>query len=370
MKLRLAEVLCFYEEPLVVIASDPIGGRYIGVGIKGESRFLMVGAKPIELVRFKAGMSDLRELIISSTTHSDWMTATLDGEDFDDVVVGVGDMDSGLLPGAGFILDAVADPGPLATEAIEQNLLLAEITLHPVTSIDHSIPANDLARILLCIQRVLKHAYGYWKRATKEIGVMDGHVLNLLAVQPGSVRLVFAGEAKPDLFNSGAAAPAMGILSELISATSDPATAMKAALAYKGHLASSYKDLVDTLVDIESGIAITWADGISVSTSTVSTSLSEAKVSAVALNSVGQQLVERATFTGVLDLIGVSQGKWVLIQPTGKKVAGRVAEGGPRLSDLLPDRMYTFHCIVTNELTGSGKEKELNLLEEALGPLN
>lgn len=370
MKLTLAEVLFFYEEPLVVLASSPIGGRYIGVGIPGDAQYLLVGILPKTVQKFKSGLVDLRDVVLESCTHSDWMIGTLEDCNFININIGDGELPEELIPSEGFVLEPSVDPTELAELSLEQGMLLAELVLHPATSIEHTMPADDLGRVLLSLQKLIKNAYSYWRKSTQEIGALDGHVLNLMKVSPGSVKLTFAGEAKPDLFNSGAAAPALQILSELVSAIEDPNKTKEVALGYGGRLASSYKDFVETLSDLQTSVSFSWSDGLSPETTTSEASLTNIQTAEVILSSISEQLSIHESFTGALDLAGISAGRWTLIKADGTRVSGRVDEDGPSLENLVIGKYYTFNCIIKTGLSGTGKEKETILVQSLHGPFD
>ena len=69
--IRLHQTLFHYDGPQVFEARDHIGGHYVGVMVPDDYRdwqheFLLAGVEPEHLRRFRAGVIDLRTLLLES----------------------------------------------------------------------------------------------------------------------------------------------------------------------------------------------------------------------------------------------------------------------------------------------------------------
>ena len=67
--IRPTLILDYYDGVRVFEGRDPIGGNYIGsmVGtVNGIDRFLVTGADPERLRQFRAGLLDLRSLLLEA----------------------------------------------------------------------------------------------------------------------------------------------------------------------------------------------------------------------------------------------------------------------------------------------------------------
>lgn len=70
--------LFYYDGVQVFEGRDPIGGHYVGVaipGVEGADRYLIVGVEPERLRQFRAGLLDLRALVVQRA-DSEWFISS------------------------------------------------------------------------------------------------------------------------------------------------------------------------------------------------------------------------------------------------------------------------------------------------------
>ena len=75
---KAGNILYYYDGPQVIEARDTIGGHYIAVMAGSEQqrdRYLVVGVPPERLRQFRAGILDLRTLLVESGTE-EWFIAS------------------------------------------------------------------------------------------------------------------------------------------------------------------------------------------------------------------------------------------------------------------------------------------------------
>jgi hypothetical protein len=120
--IRHTTTLFYYDGPQVFEARDAIGGHYVAVMIEpddGQDRYLIAGVEPERLRQFRAGLLDLRNLLVERAVAEwflafapDGITAPLSLQTAQGSLV-----ESAFLPDAGFVLHerpAVALPIPHA----------------------------------------------------------------------------------------------------------------------------------------------------------------------------------------------------------------------------------------------------------------
>ena len=109
--IRLHQTLFHYDGPQVFEARDRIGGHYVGVMAPDDYRdwqneFLLAGVEPERLRQFRAGVIDLRTLLLESAPDQRYRGAL--PTRFEDEVevkpLDAGALDDGLLPQPGFRL--------------------------------------------------------------------------------------------------------------------------------------------------------------------------------------------------------------------------------------------------------------------------
>lgn len=115
--IRHTATLFYYDGPQVFEARDAIGGHYVAVMVEREGahdRYLVAGVEPERLRQFRAGLLDLRTLLVERG-EAEWHLATVEG--------GLGEplnalpqtdllSASPLLPDAGFVLHDGPAEGP------------------------------------------------------------------------------------------------------------------------------------------------------------------------------------------------------------------------------------------------------------------
>ena len=67
--IRHTTTLFYYDGPQVFEARDAIGGHYVAVMVEpegGHDRYLVAGVEPERLRQFRAGLLDLRTLLLGA----------------------------------------------------------------------------------------------------------------------------------------------------------------------------------------------------------------------------------------------------------------------------------------------------------------
>ena len=167
--------LFYYDGPQVFEARDAIGGHYIAMMVNSElpgvaehtmqeqsDRYLVTGVKPDRLRLFRAGVIDLRSLLVESDRNECYMATAHAGIDEPLRLerLNVPLVENGFLPDPGFLLHNRPTDNSVLREARERNNLVIEIVAEPPEAASrHRIRVNTLAGILNRIQAVVKYAY-------------------------------------------------------------------------------------------------------------------------------------------------------------------------------------------------------------------
>ena len=166
MKLvKAANILYYYDGPQVIEARDTIGGHYIAVmagSEKERDRYLVVGVAPERLRQFRAGILDLRTLLVESSTE-EWFIASAPSRADHQMALQAQHtslIESDLLPDEGFILHDRPSDDLALNEARSRNNLVLEVTANPPEAAEgHRIRVSALTGLLIHFQSMVTHAY-------------------------------------------------------------------------------------------------------------------------------------------------------------------------------------------------------------------
>ena len=190
---------------------DAIGGHYVAVMIEpqdGRDRYLIAGVEPERLRQFRAGLLDLRTLMIERT-ETEWHLAVV-GSSLNEplkIIPQVGDLRaSSFLPDSGFLLhDRPAEDIALKEARARNNLVLELAADPPEAASEHRIHVGTLVGLLGHVQTMVKHAYGAALRdmsleARRAIDRSDAHLLDVVVpASGGSFRILLESARNPDL---------------------------------------------------------------------------------------------------------------------------------------------------------------------------
>jgi len=373
--IRHTKTLVYYDGPQVFEARDGIGGNYVGVMVEpdgGLDRFLIKGVSPERLRRFRAGVLDLRELLLGEIDE-DWFLGVSPGgftESFSLTSRSDSLEQSGFLPEAGFILHDFPASDETLREARERNNLVMEISVEPPeAAVEHCIRATTLASLLNHVQTVVKHAYGTALRglsldARRAIDKSDAHLLNVVVpAAVGSFKVLFEAAKETDLLGQSEMSRALGHVDQLFEHAADPVRALQVVKEHKGHLAGAYLRLLRFLVENRTGIRYSWAEPNFTFSRVSGVSESEAGPLVDALSGVSNLGAEAVALVGTLEIVDVN-GTWRISTQEGE-FSGKVRDGGPSLVGLKSGGIYRFSCMEEiEEVEGIGREvRTLYLLE-------
>lgn len=374
--IRHTTTLFYYDGPQVFEARDAIGGHYVGVMVEpldGKDRYLVAGVEPERLRQFRAGLLDLRNLLIERVI-ADWFLAFAPAGLSEPLAIEMAEgslAESTLLPDAGFVLhDRPAEELALR-EARARNNLVLELAVEPPEAVEeHRIRVGTLVGLLNHVQVMVKHAYGAALRdlalsTRRAIDRSNAHLMDVvIPATEGSFRIVLEAAKTPDLLGQNELARALERVDALFEKAANPEQAADVVRANRGHLAGAYLRLLRFLIQHNTGLRYSWAEPTFSKPSNRSISEGEATPLVSLLSGVSNLGSESVDLLGTLEEADVTKRTWRIATPDGK-YSGEVKQGGPSLEGLKLGSAYKFSCIEEiEEQEGTGREQRTLYLIE------
>ena len=365
--IRDIKPLVYYDGVQVFEARDLIGGHYVGVMIEtngSTGQYLVAGAAPEAIRRFRLGKLDLRSLLLESPDDEWYLTQV--GDDFrqplslerrSDRLA-----DAAFLPAPGFTLDEPPSDDWVLQEAYGRGNVIFEFSADPPEAAsEHRMRAATLGGLLLYVQTLVMHAY---RRAVRDLpdqtkrvlDFADGGLMNVvIPAAPGSFRVVCEAARPTDMFGSGELARGLLRMDAVFEGAGSPKTAKEGLNSHKGHLAGSYINLVRFLGENGMNLQYSWAEPASTSAHRGGVSEVVARELAELLAGIDNLSTESVTFVGALERAQRDTGNWSLVTQEGR-ISGTTVEGEPTLNGLEVGRKYRFDCEEHLAIAASGRE--------------
>ena len=365
--IRNIKALVYYDGVQVFEARDLIGGHYVGVMIDTKDstdRYLVAGATPEDLRRFRLGKLDLRSLLLESPDDEWYLTQV--GDDFRQPLPLVRQngrlANADFLPAPGFVLSEPPSDDWVLQEALGRRNTIFEFNADPPEAAsEHRIKAATLGGLLLHVQTLVTHAY---RRAVRDLpdqvkrvlDSTDGGLMDvIIPAAPGSFKVVLEAVRPTDMFGNGELARGLRRMDEVFESANNPMTAKEQLDGHKGHLVGSYINLLKFLNDTNMNFQYSWAEPASNDAHHGGVSDVNARELVNLLGDVTNLSIESVTFVGKLERAQRDTGNWTLVTEDDRKT-GTTAEGGPSLNGLQIGNEYSFDCEEHLEVAASGRE--------------
>lgn len=367
----------YYDGILLFEARDPIGRHYIASQIDevdGLDRYAVVGVAPDSLRRFRAGLIDLRSLMLEMP-DGEWYIArpTADVDTPIDLELQTEPLeDTEYLPDDGLVLydDFVDDLA--IEEARRRRNTVFEFSVEPPEATDeHRVRADTLSDLLTRIQRLVRCSYesvlrDLPKQAKRDIDTTDAPLMDVVVpAAPGSFRVILESSNRPDMFGRAELARALKRMDELFESAMYPDEAIERLQPHKGYLARTYIDLLKFLAAQDTGLRYSWADPLSSRPQHGGVSGGDAKrISALfeSTPSVPSPPAAEVTIVGEFVKVNRPAGDWGLQTDDGLKT-GKVDDDKDILNGLEVGARYQFDCREEIEMDSMGNEKRTLYLQ-------
>ena len=359
IEIHYARTLEYYDGIQLFEAKDAIGGTYIAALLETGSDgdvYLLVGCEPQELRLFRNGGTDLRSLMTRSAVHG-WYLADLVDLDKplglrpqeEDQIPG------NLLPGPEFwITDAEVNHSVVARARESQNVVI-QVTIEPTEgSAEHGIRASTLSNLLTRFQALIRQAVS--QVTQDDIPTRDearrrreSHLLDVIEMAPGSVRMTFQGVYTADPGELPPLARALETLDQLFSSTDETGADTDPFREHNDGTGKAYIELIKFLRTSKTSFSYTWAQPRSMRPSHRSMPLAGVNrlardLPALLETSGATQEQEDLVIEGTLAMADEPKKRWRIRTAEGRSVAGSVDREGPSLSHLVINDRYRFHC--------------------------
>ena len=370
-------ILDYYDGVLLFEARDLLGGHYIGTAGKpkdGYDRFMVTGVRPERLREFRAGMLDLRTLLLEAP-GGEWYIALTKGDPGASVALepqggNIADADD-FLPLEGYTLDDGPIDDLALHEAHARNKVVFEFKVDPPeTAHGHRVRMTTLGGLLLQIQLVVKYAY---QSAVRDLSAQDksalyppdGYLMDVVVpAAPGSYRVILEADKPLDMFGYGGLALGLQRLDEVFASAEAPDLAQESLQKHKGRLAGSYIKLMQFLSANNMGLDYSWAYPELKTAISGGVSGANARRLTSNLSGVTSLTTESVTLEGEFERVNRRRGDWGLLTDNDGVKTGNIALGGPELDGLEVGKRYRFHCQEDTELYAIGSEKHTLYLVE------
>ena len=319
LHIQHSETLVFYDAPQVFVAKDNIGTHYLCLltesSTHGQDNFLCIAISNSRILEFKRGKTDLRGLFEYPEIPGQWFVGVPSINN--DLILESTDLNPEWLPEPGFFLepDGNAD-GLIAQEAIEKQRPIIHFSLNPPESKDEAkISIQNLVIPLSALNRMLTHAY---KKASKAFSVqadeIDALRPEVFAQSSGSFKIHI--QAQPledrDVYGGSLIEQTMNIIYKMMELTGSENYQTDSSLhPYKGHLLSSYKTLLDYVVENSAPITLSFSMPHKIPVRN-SVSVDSAKKMQMFLNERKELAVENVELTGAVLMADSRKGSWIL----------------------------------------------------------
>jgi hypothetical protein len=374
--LQIKSTLYYYDGPQILELRDSFGGSYVGIltsTTEDGDQYLATGVSPESLRRFRAGLLDLRELLLEFGQESWYLSermVSLDNEiAFKHQTAALTDTE--LLPDAGFILYDEPVVSEALAEARSRNNFVTEVTVTPPEAAsDHRIRVNTYAGLLVHFQKLVKFAYGSARRelsltARRMLDLSEAHLLDVVVpASEGSFRFLLESVSTPDMLGQSEVARAFSRIDDLFSVVADTKLSLEKVKQNRGHFAGVYIAMLEFLDEHKMGLQYSWADPVSMKSHTFSIKQSEVKSLVAAFSGLADVGSEETELVGSLEKADGRSGQWRLKTPEGR-FSGKRADTSPSLLGLQIGNRYRFKCMEKiEEFSGTGRElRTLYLLE-------
>ena len=305
-----------------------------------------MGVAPNRLHAFCDGETDLRELVVTSSSVACYTTAVMPIGPGDELRVEPfqGSLESsGFLPEPGFVLDDLPS-ADLVDRTDERNLLLELVLDAP-----GRIAVGAFTDLVHQVHVLAKHALAGIKGDDDDWHWKDGVFDMVVAAAPGSFRVLLetSGRQTPE-FNARMSEALRGI-DTLFKHSEDPAKVFGALVEHHARVSAAYLKLLQLLNKNETGLRYAWTSGEARGIHSGKVSRQQAKSLAEALikDRHSGKVFERE---GELYRCNSRTGSWGLTTAQGR-LFGKARLNDQDLTGLRLGGRYKFTCRLEYDLT-------------------
>lgn len=344
MKLEFTEILSFYELPQIVVARNVFGTQFLMLLESDETelglQYLSVPVSNEKLNLFKGKKIDLLSIYTKPEVDQYYLMYTKGGNEFLIKQIDFDDITEDMLPLAGFYCEYNENPVEnLVNKSIISGRISSSLAIVDAHN-SHQINCNTLATIILNYQDLVKssHASLYGTKNIEEAR------LDVIATQAASFDVEFQSSLPLDLFGSSKINETFGVVDKLLG-ISDDEQLFKEVEEQHYKVLGSLKKFVSVLAENKYSLRHSWVVS-TIERSTVEKSFDSNHVCELfeKLKQIDETESDDISFEGVLVSADAKNGKWGLLQDSGKIVRGH-SDNIDLLNGIqIKSTKYTFKC--------------------------
>jgi len=371
LKIDYQRTLVDYDVPQLFLASDRAGTNYVCLLVAQTEKYdeyATVAVSPGRLSDFLAGRLDLLTIISAPETEVRYVVHLL-GEDMQGLHLHIVEaFPPEWLPDAGFYLAdsaQIEEVTPVAAEAVTRNRAVLHLALSPPEArIVPKIDAYHLSTALGLFQSVVKFAYRKALASTsyslrKALNSDTNYGLEVFAFSPGSFTVHMQSKVPADLLGFVDIERAFDTVDSLTTALESPQSALDVMKEHRGHLATSYRKLLQFVAENNVSISYNWATPHR--PTPVQHRIPVARAAALyELSSHRRDLgVEAVSLTGSFVKANTRTGEWAIASDDGQEYRGYAGESSDVRLDgvVLGTTKYILDCEERLTGWGAGTEK-------------
>lgn len=356
MPLTYRSTLIYYDNHQVVLAADEVDTQHICLLVDDNADLLVYCCVPLSRSRLTALLSnqiDLRAAFLSRETQhwielrtEDIAVAQANGV----VEAKTGEIPDCHLPSEGLFVSPPPSNESLVTFSRDRFNIVSEVAVEPPESSRHSISAKTLSLLLDAYQGLVKRADTAVRKrngcSTQRQRTSDAHIVDVCAFVPGSFIVRFESRAGLDLLGDSELEPALDLIDNVLSLSSDPEQVAAFLDGYKGHFVRNLIKILRIAAENKTYLRLGWARPSSLHAR--STTVENRAIPALleVLSRREEMLVETIVITGILKKADGDSGAWrVRADEDGKEHSGVLNDPSVSLSGLAIDSRYRVFCI-------------------------
>ena len=370
--LKVLDTLFEYDGPQIVECIDKGKCSFIGISLtdKSATKFLFVRIKEHQLVSFKKGVMDLRELI-DSREDIYWYTSSLYDVPSDiDLIEHSDEIPEEYLPDEGFYLDPNFSVEEILSEVKERDIFLIKLSLEleKTKKSRSSISAYLLGDILKGLQTLVyamaryiyhenSNALPQRIRALSELDV-------IVPASPGSFEVTlgprFVNESRR-YRSSESLMTIMTHIDEIIKSSSEINLLANQNLPFDIKVLNSYKGLLKTIRKGDTSVHYSFADPRSDICVNHLIRRKEILNTIKTLDNVGNEVSEKIIYRGELIQCDVNKKTWTLCTDD-RIVQGKDTGVSTKLRGLTIGGHYIFSCLEIKKYTVAKQVKNVETI--------
>ena len=340
------ESLEYYDCELLFEAEDDTGRKYLAIhddDYETGCRYVVVPVNKNSLTRFKAGLIDLRTIMMSHDEQL-WYRTDIN---IDSTTITLTEQtsaisESDVLPEVDYFIGGLETSTSARRFAIDRGRPAIVVNVSGTVETDaHEIPSDSLLRI-----------FGRITASLKQLVLQDNpkaqqrvHQLNMVAgPAPGSFEILMASPVQTGMLGQDDLVTAFEKLTAFINTDFDNQIGDAEFELYNSKTLKEFQRTTQAVISSGTDMAIDWSAGRSGKSGTAKMTNEEARKIASKLATVKRLKTTTIVLEGRLDAINVSSRSWSIVTDTEGKRSGRIEKDGPTLEGRTTGARYRITC--------------------------